>query len=138
MITRREFTHVLGGAAALTSLGLPLSAQAQSSLELAKIICGFPPGGTSDAMTRRLADKLRGNYATNVLVENKPGAGGQIGVTTLRDSPADGSALLLTPSSMLSIYPFVYPKLPYKPSEDVTAVSLACISTCFRRWTGCT
>lgn len=126
MTTRREFTQALGGAAALATLGLPLSAQAQTSLELAKIICGFPPGGTSDAMSRRLADKLRGNYATNVVVDNKPGAGGQIGVTTLRDSPADGSALLLTPSSMLSIYPFVYPKLPYKPAEDVTAVSLAC------------
>lgn len=125
MSTRRQFTHTLG-AAALTGLGLPLSAQAQSSLELAKIICGFPPGGTSDAISRRIADKLRGNYATNVLVENKPGAGGQIAVTTVRDSATDGSAMLLTPSSMLSIYPFTYPKLPYKPMEDLQPVSLAC------------
>ncbi|MDQ3272209.1 MAG: Bug family tripartite tricarboxylate transporter substrate binding protein, partial [Pseudomonadota bacterium] len=107
-------------------LGLPLSAQAQGSLELAKIICGFPPGGTSDAISRRIADKLRGNYATNVLVENKPGAGGQIAVTTVRDSAPDGSTILLTPSSMLSIYPYTYPKLPYKPMEDLQPVSLAC------------
>jgi tripartite-type tricarboxylate transporter receptor subunit TctC len=77
-------------------------------------------------MSRRLADKLRGNYAANVLVDNKPGAGGQIGVSTLVASPADGSSLLLTPSSMLSIYPFVYKSLPYKPLEDVQPVSLAC------------
>ena len=127
MTTRREFTRAFGSVAALAGLGLPLASRAQgTSLDIAKIICGFPPGGTSDAMSRRIADKLRGNYATSVLVENKPGAGGQIGVMSLRDSPADGSALLLTPSSMLSIYPFVYPKLPYKPAEDVQPVSLAC------------
>jgi tripartite-type tricarboxylate transporter receptor subunit TctC len=82
--------------------------------------------GTSDAISRRIADKLRGGYATNVVVENKPGAGGQIAVTTLRDSAADGSVMLLTPSSMLSIYPFTYPKLPYKPLEDLQPVSMAC------------
>jgi tripartite-type tricarboxylate transporter receptor subunit TctC len=125
MSTRRDFVK---GTAALAAFGtgalhLPASAQ---SLDLARIICGFPPGGTSDAMSRRIADKLRGNYATNVVVENKPGAGGQIGVTTLVGGPADGSAMLLTPSSMLSIYPYVYKSLPYKPLEDVQPVSLAC------------
>ena len=123
MTDRRNF---LLGAAALGTLGHPLGALAQANLELARIICGVPPGGTSDAISRRIADKLRGGYATNVVVDNKPGAGGQIGVTTLRDSPADGSAMLLTPSSMLSIYPFVYKNLPYKPLEDVQPVSLAC------------
>lgn len=123
MTTRRKFMSTAAALAAGSATGL---ARAQSSMELAKIICGFPPGGTSDAMSRRIADKLRGGYATNVIVENKPGAAGQIGVTTLRDSPADGSALLLTPSSMLSIYPFVYRNLPYKPLEDVQPVSLTC------------
>lgn len=123
MTTRRAFVQQT---AALAGLGLPFAGMAQAMPELAKIICGFPPGGTSDAMSRRLADKLRGNYATNVVVDNKPGAGGQIGVTTLRDSPADGTTMLLTPSSMLSIYPFVYKNLPYKPAEDVQPVSVAC------------
>ena len=125
MTTRREFVQRSATLAALGAAGVPLGARAQN-LELAKILCGFPPGGTSDAISRRIADKLRGGYATNVVVENKPGAGGQIAVTTLRDSPADGSTLLLTPSSMLSIYPFTYPKLPYKPLEDLQPVSLAC------------
>ncbi|MDB5942450.1 MAG: hypothetical protein JWQ13_2016 [Ramlibacter sp.] len=125
MTTRRDFMKTSAALAALGAGGLPLPASAQS-LELAKILCGFPPGGTSDAISRRIADKLRGNYATNVVVENKPGAGGQIAVTALRDSPADGSTLLLTPSSMLSIYPYVYKSLPYKPLEDVQPVSLAC------------
>ncbi len=125
MTTRRAFTRSLTGAAALASLGLPLAARAQGSIELAKILVGFPAGGTTDALARRLADKLRGGYANNVVVENKPGAGGQIAVTTLRDSPADGSVMLLTPSSILSIYPYTYPRLPYK-LEDVAPVSVGC------------
>ncbi|HSV45447.1 MAG TPA: tripartite tricarboxylate transporter substrate-binding protein, partial [Ramlibacter sp.] len=123
--SRRDFVKSTAALAAFGSGALHLPASAQT-MDLAKIICGFPPGGTSDAMSRRLADKLRGNYATNVVVENKPGAGGQIGVSTLIASPADGSTMLLTPSSMLSIYPYVYKSLPYKPLEDVQPVSLAC------------
>lgn len=125
MTTRREFTRSIASTAALASLGLPLAARAQGSPELAKILVGFPAGGTTDALARRIADKLRGGYANNVVVENKPGAGGQIAVTTLRDSPADGSVMLLTPSSILSIYPFTYPRLPYK-LDDVAPVSVGC------------
>ncbi len=125
MPTRRRFVQTSIGLAAIGAGAAHFPASAQN-LELAKILCGFPPGGTSDAISRRVADKLRGNYASNVLVENKPGAGGQIAVTTLRDGAADGSVMLLTPSSMLSIYPFTYPKLPYKPLEDIQPVSLAC------------
>ncbi|MEP6791563.1 MAG: Bug family tripartite tricarboxylate transporter substrate binding protein [Ramlibacter sp.] len=125
MKTRRDFVRHAAGLAALGAAGLHLPASGQG-LDLAKILCGFPPGGTSDAMSRRIADKLRGNYAANVIVDNKPGAGGQIALTLLKDSPADGTTLLLTPSSMLSIYPYVYKTLPYKPLEDVQPVSLAC------------
>jgi tripartite-type tricarboxylate transporter receptor subunit TctC len=121
MITRRHFSQFAAGAVGAAVLAPP--AFAQSSLDLARIISGFPPGGTVDVLARRVADKLRGNYATNMLVENKPGAAGQIGVLTLKDANPDGSALLLTPSSMLSIYPFTYPKLQYK-MEDVAPVSV--------------
>lgn len=101
------------------------SASAQSRQDLVKIVVGFPPGGTADAVTRRYADKLRGQLAGNVMVENKPGAGGQIAVTTVKDSAPDGNTLLLSPSSCLSIYPFTYPnKLPYKPT-DLIPVSTA-------------
>ena len=124
MTNRRQFTQALAGGAALAALH-PL-ARAQGNLEMARIYCGFPAGGTSDAMSRRLAEKLRGNYATSVVVENKPGAGGQIAISTVKDAAADGSNMLLTPSSMLSLYPYVYKALPYKPLEDVQPASLAC------------
>jgi len=125
MTTRRAFTQSLLGSAALSAFGLPLAAQAQGNLDLAKILVGFPPGGTTDALSRRVADKLRGSYASNVIVENKPGAGGQIAISALKTAPADGSTLLLTPSSMLSVYPFTYAKLPYT-LDDLAPVSVAC------------
>jgi tripartite-type tricarboxylate transporter receptor subunit TctC len=124
VIDRRNFVAL----AAALPVALPVAlthhrAAAAGALETCRIISGFPPGGTIDVLARRVAEKLRGNYASSVVVENKPGAAGQIGVLTLKDAPADGSALLLTPSSMLSIYPYTYPKLQYR-LDDVAPVSL--------------
>jgi tripartite-type tricarboxylate transporter receptor subunit TctC len=128
LATRRAALHLGIGSAAALAWGSAPRAQAQQlpPLDLAKILLGVPPGGLGDRLARSMADKLRGVYAANVIVENKPGVGGQLAVTAARDSPADGSVLLLTISSALAIYPFTYPKLPYKPSEDVTPVSLTC------------
>lgn len=120
MPTRRRFLS----AAALTLLPFPVRAQ---GLDTAKVLVGFPPGGTTDVMARKVADKLRGAYARVAIVENRPGAGGQLAVIALKDAPADGTTLLLTPSSMLTIYPYTYPRLQYRV-EDVAPVSLAMYS----------
>lgn len=125
MIQRRDALHRL--AAMAGSLTLPGLVQAQN-LPLAKILLGAPAGGAGDLMARLLADKLRGPYAASVIVENKPGAGGQIAIVAMRDSADDGSALLLTPSSLLSIYPYTYKSLPYKPETDLVPVSLTAYS----------
>lgn len=122
---RRKFTTALG-AAGVHLLGLVPGHAAAQALPLAKILCGFPAGGTADALSRRLADQMRSGYATSVLVDNKPGAGGQIAITTLRDSPADGSVLCVTPSSVLAMNPHTFRKLPYRPQSDAAAVSLLC------------
>lgn len=125
MITRRRFTQL--SAALLPTLGGAPAAWAQASKDampdMARIISGFPAGGTADALARRVGDRMRGHYAASLVVDNKPGAGGQIGILNLRDSPADGTSLLITPSSMLSIYPYTYPKLRYT-LDDVVPVSL--------------
>ena len=91
-------------AAGLLASGLPGRALAQA-LENTRVICGFPPGGTTDAVSRRVADKLRGAYARNAIVDNRPGAGGRLGVEELRRSAPDGSSLLLTPASMITSLP---------------------------------
>lgn len=109
---------ILQGAAASTLLGLgQLPAFAQTRVENLRIIVGFPPGGTTDAFARRVGDKLRGTYATNVIVDNKPGAGGQIGVVTLKNAAADGAHILYSPASMLTIYPHSYSRLTYAQSD---------------------
>ena len=123
---RRQFLHTLGSAAVLGGLS-PLSALAQG-LDQVKIMYGFPAGSAGDSVARRVAEKLGGTpYSKNPgFVENKPGAGGRIAVETLKNSPADGSVLTLAPVSALAVYPYIYPKLAYKP-EDVTAVSIGAI-----------
>lgn len=118
---RRTFNRTLFCAGA----GIPFLPARAQQLSQARIVVGFTAGGPIDVLARRVADKLRGGYAPAVIVENKPGAAGQIAITTTRDSAADGSTLLLTPSSMLSIYPFTYSKLQYS-LNDLQPVSLAC------------
>jgi tripartite-type tricarboxylate transporter receptor subunit TctC len=115
MFNRRTFIATTAASAAWPGLAF---AQA---LESARVICGFPAGGTTDAVSRRVADKLRGGYAKNTLVENKPGAGGRLGVEELKRSAPDGSTLLLTPAAMITLYPHIYRSLSYG-IDDVTPV----------------
>jgi tripartite-type tricarboxylate transporter receptor subunit TctC len=119
MIDRRQLT--LAGAGLLGGLG---TARAQAP-DTARILVGFPPGGTTDAVARRVADKLRGVRAKTVLVDNKPGAGGRLAVEELKRSPNDGSVMLMTPAAMITLYPHLYTKLSYG-IDDVTPVCTAC------------
>jgi tripartite-type tricarboxylate transporter receptor subunit TctC len=120
--TRR---HLLQLAAASSCGGAFAGAWAQATLDTAKCLAGFAPGGTVDVTARRVADKMRGVYANTVQVENRTGAGGQLALSALKASPADGSTFVCTPMSMLGIYPHTYKKLPYDPVADFTPVSQA-------------
>jgi len=122
-LTRRHVIQTAGASALLAAVGRQAWAQ---SLESVKFVTGFAPGGTSDTICRRVADKLRGAYAKSSVVENKTGAGGQIAIQFMKGQPADGSIVLQTPMSMLGIYPHIYKKLPYDPVADVLPVSLGC------------
>jgi tripartite-type tricarboxylate transporter receptor subunit TctC len=119
---RRHF--VLATAAAGLALAGP-GVRAQGLPESARIYAGFAAGGTVDVTARRVADKLRDVLAKSVLVENRTGAGGQIALSGLKTAPADGLTLLVTPMSMLGIYPHTYKKLPYDPVADFQPVSQA-------------
>jgi tripartite-type tricarboxylate transporter receptor subunit TctC len=119
---RRHF--LLSSACAGIALAYP-TAHAQALPERAIILAGFAPGGTVDVTARRVADKLRDVLAKTVTVENRTGAGGQIALSGLKASPADGLTLLVTPMSMLGIYPHTYKKLPYDPVANFQPVSQA-------------
>ena len=125
---RRQFVRASGAIATLAGLGLAGRAGAQGApLETVKIVTGFPPGGTSDTLCRRVAEGMKGSAFTKAaIVENKPGAGGQIAVSAMKGAATDGSILLQTPASMLMIYPHIYKSLPYNAFTDVTPVTLAC------------
>jgi len=125
--TRRQILQTTSASALMASLGQNVFAQATTNIETATIVTGFAAGGTSDTTCRRLATKLGGDYAKTVVVENRTGAGGQIAVGYVKSKPADGSTILQTPTSILTIYPHIYKKLPYDPMVDITPVSLACI-----------
>lgn len=122
-INRRHVLQTVGSSALLSALGQSAWAQ---TLESVKLVTGFSPGGTSDTICRRVADKLRTGYARTAVVENKTGAGGQIAIQSMKGQPADGSVILQTPMSMLGIYPHIYKKLAYDPLTDVVPVSLGC------------
>ncbi len=102
-------------------------AQAGPPFENVKIVTGFTPGGTSDTICRRMAEKLRPGWGRAVLVENRSGAGGQLAVQAMKGLAADGTTILQTPMSMLGIYPHIYRKLPYDPVADLTPVSLGAV-----------
>ncbi len=77
-------------------------------------------------MTQGVGEKMVGSYTKAVIVESKPGAAGRLIVETVKASPTDGSALYVTPSSVLAMYPHVYKKVSYDPFTDFVPVSNLC------------
>ena len=86
---------------------------------------GFPPGGPSDIIARLVAEQMKG-YASSTIVENRPGAGGRVVMDALKNSPADGSVMVLTPAVALCLYPHVYKSLGYNAQQDFTPVTTIC------------
>lgn len=125
-VSRRQIIQSAGAAALLGSVARQAFAQA-APFETIKIVTGFTPGGTSDTICRRVAAKMPASFTKTALVENKPGAGGQIAVQAMKGVTPDGATILQTPMSMLGIYPFVYKKLQYDPVADVTPVCLGAV-----------
>ena len=108
------------------ALGLPAAARAQTEPPNAWIVIGFPPGGLGDNVTRPLAERMRGTYAPNVLLDHRPGAGGRIAAEYARRAAPNGLTILQLPSSALSLYPHIYRDLPYDPMADFTPVAALC------------
>ena len=90
-----------------------------------KILVGFPAGAGLDTMTRLVADKMRVKLGQPVVVENRPGAAGQIVMTALKTAPPDGLTLVMTPLVTVVTAPHVYPKLPYDAFADFAPVAHA-------------
>lgn len=87
------------------------------------IVSPYQAGGTSDIIARILAQELSERWGKSVIVENRPGANGGIGVTAVARATADGTTLLAVASSALTINPLFYPKLSYNVDRDLAPVT---------------
>lgn len=109
--------------AAATLTGVAHAADNYPSKPITLVI-PFSPGGSTDILGRLLAQKLSERMHANVIVENKPGANGTIGVDRVAKSPADGYTIVLADVGGMAISTSLYPKLPYQPMKDLVPVSL--------------
>lgn len=108
-------------AALAASLALAAGfAQAQAGT---RILVGFPPGGGTDAIARILAEKLQPELGQPVVVENKPGAGGQLAAQALKTAPADGHTLFLSHDHSVSILPLTMKNPGFEPARDFVPVA---------------
>ncbi len=90
-----------------------------------RVVVGFPPGGGVDAVARLVSKGMSDVLGQAVVVENRPGAGGQIGAQAVARAQPDGYTLLVGSPGPITIAPGLFPDLPYRPSTDLTAVSPA-------------
>jgi tripartite-type tricarboxylate transporter receptor subunit TctC len=126
---RRPILAALAGTASLAGFGLCRAMAQQGALDrVARIVVGFPPGGSSDTVARFYAERLRGSYAPQVIVDSRTGAGGRVAIEAVKAARPDGTTVLQTPASMLIIYPHLYPRtLRYDALADFVPVSPICV-----------
>ena len=118
---RRSFMHLAAGAAALPAVPHGAWAQAYPSRQPVRIVVGFPPGGATDIMARLMGDWLTERLGQQFLVENKPGASGNIGIEIVAKAPADGYTLL-TVVTPVAINPALFSNLPFDFMRDIAPV----------------
>jgi len=111
--------------AALAGFGLAAGpAVAQNFERPVRIIVPFAPGGTSDILARLIGPKLSAAIGQPVVIENKPGAAGNLGADTVAKAPADGHTLLLMDVGSLATAPSLFSDLTYDPAKDLAPVSM--------------
>jgi tripartite-type tricarboxylate transporter receptor subunit TctC len=121
-IALRIVARALFVCVALAFAAPPTSAQNYPSRSI-NIVVPFPAGGSADTLARLIGQMLSERLGQAVVVENKPGAGGNLGTDIVAKAAPDGYTLLLTPSS-IAIAPALYTKLPFDPVKDFAPVTL--------------
>lgn len=119
--TRRLTLGALAGAALLALAG-PAAAQSFPSKTIT-IVVPFPAGGVTDQIARVLAGKMQDHLGKTVVVDNKPGAGGQIAAQAVKAAEADGHTLFIGATEMFAINPGLFRKFSYDPVKDFQPVT---------------
>src|SRR3954462_13862194 len=116
------FRRSLAGLAATFACSLAC-AQAYPAKPI-RVLVPFPPGGGTDIVAREVTQRVATNTRWTFVIDNKPGAGGNLGVDAAAKSPPDGYTIVLGQTSNLAINPTLYSKLPYDPVKDLTPIGL--------------
>ena len=117
---RRAALQLLGAGLLLPALAGTALAETGRTVRL---LVGFPAGGGTDAIARLLAERLKDELHTSVIVENKPGAGGQLAAQALKSATPDGTTLFLSHDHTVSILPLVVKNAGFDPARDFAPVA---------------
>jgi tripartite-type tricarboxylate transporter receptor subunit TctC len=101
-----------------------VQAQAQFPSKPIRLIVPFAPGGSTDVMARLVAEEMRADLGQPVIVENRPGAAGNVGGDYVAKSPADGYTVLVAAAGPIGINPSLYPAMPFSPTKDLRPVTM--------------
>lgn len=122
--SRRHLSIALATLLLAATAGGPALAQASWPERPLRVVLPFPPGGPSDIVMRLAAEKMQATLKQPVVIENRPGAGGNLGAAEVARAPKDGYTWLFAPDSVLTVNPHVYKQLGFKP-EDLQPVTMA-------------
>lgn len=124
ILSGRRICLLACAATALLGMAGTASAQAAWPSKPVKIIVPFPPGGTTDILARAVAPELTKAFGQQFVVENRAGAGGNVGADAVAKSPADGYTLLMGTVGTQSINKFLYSKMAFDPQKDFAPITL--------------
>jgi len=116
------------GVAVLACFGMAIGPAAAQTFptKTVRLILPFPPGGPSDILGRAMAQKLTEQLGQQVIADNRPGAGGNLGLELTAKAPPDGHTIVLS-SPLISLSPLLYAKLNYDPNKDLAPISLVAL-----------
>src|SRR6266699_1612265 len=126
-LQRRRFLQLAAGAAVMPAMPYVARAQGYPTRPV-RIVVSYPAGGVSDIYARLLAQSLSERIGQSFLIENRPGAGGTVGVDSVARAPADGYTLLLTASND-AYNENLYPEVKFKYVRDIAPVGTIAVAT---------
>jgi tripartite-type tricarboxylate transporter receptor subunit TctC len=121
---RASFTVALALLAAIATQPAGAQADVNYPNKPIRLIVGFAAGGGNDLFARLVGQKMSEYLGQNIIIENKPGAGGRLAVDFVKNQPADGYTIMVAATGQMAIAAAIYPKLPYHPTRDFIPLTM--------------